>query len=154
MSYEGFKRWQDSRHDDRPEDYEAVKRRLTDQMFEALEHTLPGLREATVFQELGTPLTNRHYVAATRGNLYGTEKTWREVGPFAWPVKTPIAGLLMCGASTVGHGVAGATTSGLVAARLALRCRHRDLFDPTGQRLTCLSAEDWVEDGSDATLAA
>ena len=141
VSPEAFRRWQGSRYGDRPQEYQRVKEQLTDKVFAALEHTLPGLRDATVFSELGTPLTNSHYVAATRGNLYGTEKTWREVGPFAWPVKTPIAGLLMCGASTVGHGVAGATMSGLVAARLALGCRHRDLFRPEGQQLTCLPAD-------------
>ena len=110
-------------------------------MFEALEKTLPGIRDATVFAELGTPLTNRHYVASTSGNLYGTEKTWNHVGPFSWPVKTPINGLMMCGASTSGHGVAGATMSGLAAAHTALGCRYDDLFQPAGQSLCCYPAD-------------
>ena len=141
MSNTAFRRWEGTKYGERPDDYKRVKEQLIDKVFAALEHTLPGIRDAAVFTELGTPVTNKHYVAATKGNLYGTEKTWREVGPFAWPVKTPISGLLMCGASTVGHGVAGATISGMVAARLALGCRHRDLFDPQGQELTCLPAD-------------
>jgi phytoene dehydrogenase-like protein len=141
VSHAAFKRWHDSKYDDRPGEYERVKEQLTDKMFDALEHTLPGIRDAAVFTELGTPLTNRHYVEATDGNLYGTEKTWREVGPFAWPVKTKISGLLMCGASTISHGVAGATMSGMVAARIALGCRHRDLYQPAGQELVCVPAD-------------
>jgi phytoene dehydrogenase-like protein len=62
-----------------------------------------------VFWSLGTPLTNEHFVNATRGNLYDTAKTRGQVGPGAFPVQTEIDGLLMCGASTLSHGVSGAT---------------------------------------------
>ena len=106
VSWEAFRRWESTRLEDRPEAYKKFKENLTARMFEALENTLPGIRDATVFAELGTPLTNRYYVASTAGNLYGTEKTRSHVGPFSWPIKTPINGLMMCGASTLGHGVA------------------------------------------------
>ena len=123
VSWEAFRRWENTRLEDRPEAYKKFKENLTARMFEALENTLPGIRDATVFAELGTPLTNHHYVASTSGNLYGTEKTRSHVGPFSWPIKTPINGLMMCGASTLGHGVAGATMSGLAAAHTALGCQ-------------------------------
>ena len=103
VSWEAFRRWENTRLEDRPEAYKKFKENLTARMFEALENTLPGIRDATVFAELGTPLTNHHYVASTSGNLYGTEKTRSHVGPFSWPIKTPINGLMMCGASTLGH---------------------------------------------------
>ena len=35
---------------------------------------VPGLESHVAFAELGTPLSNVHYCASTRGNLYGTEK--------------------------------------------------------------------------------
>ncbi len=141
VSWEAFRRWENTRPGERPEEYKKFKENLTARMFEALENTLPGIRDATVFAELGTPLTNRHYVASTSGNLYGTEKTRSHVGPFSWPIKTPINGLMMCGASTSGHGVAGATMSGLAAAHTALGCRYGDLFEPTGQSLCCYPAD-------------
>ena len=141
VSWEAFNRWENTRPGERPEEYKKFKENLTSRMFEALENTLPGIRDATLFAELGTPLTNRHYVASTSGNLYGTEKTRSHVGPFSWPIKTPINGLMMCGASTSGHGVAGATMSGLAAAHTALGCRYSDLFEPTGQSLRCYPAD-------------
>ena len=60
----------------------------------------PGLRDHVVFEALGTPLTNRHYVASTEGNLYGTEKSRLQLGPFAMQPTTEIDGLFLCGAST------------------------------------------------------
>ena len=45
---------------------------------------MPGIRGHIVRQELGTPLTNEFYVNATRGNVYGTEKSFRQTGPFAF----------------------------------------------------------------------
>ena len=141
VSWEAFRRWESTRLEARPEAYKKFKENLTARMFEALENTLPGIRDATVFAELGTPLTNHHYVASTSGNLYGTEKTRSHVGPFSWPIKTPINGLMMCGASTSGHGVAGATMSGLAAAHTALGCSYGDLFNPVGQSLRCHPAD-------------
>jgi len=80
------------------------------------------------FCELGTPLTNDHYLNSHRGNLYGAAKTRFQVGPFAFPVKTEIAGLYHCGASTVAHGVMGVLMSGIWAAKAILGCRTRDLL--------------------------
>lgn len=148
VSYEGFRAWSDSRFGDRPEAYEARKQGLMDQMFGMLDHIVPGIRDNVVFAELGTPLSNVHYVAAHEGHIYGTEKVLSQVGPFGFPVKTPIPGLFSCGASTVGHGVAAATMSGLGAAKNILGCSRDELLDPTGQDLTLLPSEDpgsWPE---------
>ena len=91
------------------------------------------------FCELGTPLANDHYLNSHRGNLYRTAKTRFQVGPFAFPVKTEIAGLYHCGASTVSHGVMGVLMSGISAARAILGCRTRDLLTHEAQgRITLL----------------
>ncbi len=136
-----FARWADSRHGERPADYLAVKARLEAAMLAALDRAVPGLRERVVFHELATPLTNRWFCEATRGAMYGTEKTRWQVGPFAWPVRTPIPGLVQCGASTLGHGVMGATLSGLAAARALADCRTRDLLAAGGPPLRTVPAE-------------
>ncbi|MFN2138483.1 MAG: NAD(P)/FAD-dependent oxidoreductase, partial [Candidatus Promineifilaceae bacterium] len=96
-----------------------------------------------------TPLTNEHYVNATRGNLYGIDKTPDQVGPFAFPVKSRIEGLYMVGASTLSHGVAGVTSSGLAAARQILGCRMRDILSQNGPELRIYPSEDpgaWPEE--------
>jgi all-trans-retinol 13,14-reductase len=132
VPYEPFRAWAASRQGERPEGYEALKRELKGRMLRAIARLVPGIERHVVFSDLGTPLTNEHYVASTRGCLYGTEKGRFQVGPFSWPVKTSIGGLYLCGASTLSHGVFGAALSGLVAAARALRCRSRDLLDAGG----------------------
>jgi phytoene desaturase len=140
VSYEAFQRWWDTEHGDRPTDYEARKAFLVDLMFKKLDRIVPGIQDHVVFAELGTPLTNRFYCGSTQGNIYGTEKILSQIGPFGFPVKTPVPGLLMCGASTVGHGVAAATMSGLGAAKNILGCKRDDLLDGTGQQLVLETA--------------
>lgn len=116
---------------DRGADYEALKTRMTDAMLDAAEHIMPGLREHLVFRELGTPATNVHYCEAYRGSCYGTAKTPWQVGPFALGMTSPIEGLSLCGASTLSHGLAGASTSGLlVAGRLLGWSSQEEGFAP------------------------
>jgi len=110
----------------------------------------------------GTPLTNEHYLNATRGNLYGIEKSPTQVGPWAFSPRTEFDGLFpvragspgppgrdgLCGASALSHGVAGVTQSGIDAAKAVLNCRTRDLLKQNGASLTFLPSEDvsqWPE---------
>jgi len=74
--------------------------------------------------------------------LYGIEKIRQQVGPWAFPIQSEIEGLLMCGASTESHGVAGATGSGLTAARTILKCRTSELLQQHGPGLRVYPSED------------
>jgi len=138
---QSFRDWAGSKYGERPADYEAKKAALTSRMLRAVERVIPGLEGRTVFKELGTPLSNVHYCAATDGNLYGTEKSKWQVGPWAWPIKSAVPGLWMCGASTLSHGVLGATFSGLVAAKAIAGVRISELLKQRGPELTLLPAE-------------
>jgi all-trans-retinol 13,14-reductase len=146
VSYDAFQNWAKSQYDDRPGSYNTLKGDLQERMLDTVEELVPGIRDRLTFCELGTPLTNVHYVAATKGNLYGTEKSVKQIGPFGYGVNTEINGLTLCGASTVGHGVMGATISGLVAAKTILKCRQSELLRATGQSLRiypCDQPEIW-----------
>lgn len=148
VSYEAFRRWAHTNFGERPEDYVAMKEEIARRMHRRLDEMVPGLSERIVFEEIGTPLSNEFYCASTAGNLYGIAKSRFQVGPFGYPVRSPIAGLFMCGASTMGHGVAGATISGVAAARSALGCRTRDLLGEAGQDLQVYPCDDpsaWPE---------
>jgi phytoene dehydrogenase-like protein len=94
-----------------------------------------------VFWSLGTPLSNEHYLNATRGNLYGIEKSPSQVGPLGFTSKTEFEGLFLCGQSTTSHGVAGVTASGVDAAKAVLNCRTRDLLTGKGGGLRLYSAD-------------
>ncbi len=116
VSYAPFERWKDSKTGERPEEYDALKQRLIERMLETIEGVVPGLKDHLVLCELGTPLTNAHYVNSYRGNLYATAKSKQQIGLGALPLKTEIPALYHCGQSTAAHGVLGALMTGVIAA--------------------------------------
>ncbi len=149
VNYEPFWRWAHQSEGARGADYKALKSQLADKMLTTIDEMVPGIRDHVVFCDLGTPLTNQHYLAAHRGNLYGIAKSPFQMGPLAFPTKAPIAGVWLCGASTLSHGVAGATASGLAVAKGILRCRTGDLLQQNGPELQTYPSEDisqWPEE--------
>jgi len=150
VPYEPFRRWEGTEHGQRGAAYEALKARWSERILAVVERLVPGVRDAIAFQELGTPLTNDFYVAASEGSIYGIEKTLDQLGPGAFPLQTEVTDLHMCGASTLSHGVVGATRSGIAVAKGILGVRQRELYRyGEGQRLRCYSAEDpsaWPEE--------
>ncbi len=141
IDYAAFSKWAGEECGHRSQEYQQLKEKLMQTMFSRLEKQVPGISDHVVFKNLATPLTNEHYINATRGNLYSIAKTPSQVGPGSFPVQTEIKNLLMCGASTLSHGVAGATVSGLTAAKKILRCSTGGLLKMNGPELKILQSE-------------
>jgi all-trans-retinol 13,14-reductase len=131
------------------EAYSAFKSKVIDKFMNTVERMIPGAKQNIVQAELGTPKTNQFYINSTRGNVYGTEKVLRQVGPFGYKNTTEINNLYLCGASTLSHGLTGATYSGIEAASKILKCSREDLLLPDeNQKLRIYDAEDvatWPE---------
>ena len=142
VGFEAFAKWADSKHGERPGDYNALKEDLAWRMIQGLEKRIPGLSQHIVFWDLGTPLTNLHYINSTNGNLYGIAKNIRQLGPLGFGTQTEFEGLLLCGASTESHGVAGVTANGLAAARMILNCSNADLLTMNGPELRIYPSEE------------
>lgn len=142
VGYDAFRQFENSATGSRTKEYEILKQKIIKMFFKTLEKVVPGITEHVVFCELGTPLTNSHYINATDGCVYGTEKNYTQIGPLAYRVNTEIEGLKLAGASTVCHGVAGAAVSGLHAAAAIMGCKWPELLDPEGQQLQTYPAED------------
>ena len=148
VGYAAFEKWATSKYGARPADYAAMKEDLAWRMVRGLEKYVPGLGKHIVFYSLGTPLTNEHYLNATRGNLYGIEKSPLQVGPRAFQPRTEFDGLYLCGASTTSHGVAGVTASGIDAAKAVLHCQTGDILTQQGPGPMFLQSENtaaWPE---------
>ena len=123
--------------------YARFKERIIEKFMNSIEKVIPGAKQHIVQVELGTPKTNEFYINSTNGNVYGTEKTFNQIGPFSFQNKTEIANLFLCGASTLSHGVGGATYSGIAAAARILKCMPHDLLIPDeNQRIRIYEAED------------
>lgn len=131
------------------ENYKIFKEKVIVKLMNNIEKIIPGAKQNVIQAELGTPKTNEFYVNSTKGNVYGTEKTLNQVGPFSYKNKSEIENLYLCGASTLSHGVGGATHSGVMAASLILKCKPDDLLiEDVNQKLRIYDAEDsstWPE---------
>ena len=148
VSYEPFKQYEHPVAGVRMPGYQGLKEDMAWRMFEGLEKRVPGISKHVTFWDLGTPLTNKHYLNTTRGSLYGIEKSIKQVGPGAFPTKAAFEGLYMCGASTLSHGVAGVTSTGLAAAKAILGCSTSDLLTQNGPPIEIYPSEDtsqWPE---------
>ena len=133
VGYEAFEKWAHTKYGSRPADYDAMKEDLAWRMVRGLEKRIPGLSKHIVYYSLGTPLTNQHYLNATRGNIYGIEKSPSQVGPLGFRPNTEFEGLYLCGQSTISHGVAGVTASGIERREGGLELSHKGYFDAFGE---------------------
>lgn len=142
IDYKTFEKFKDE-DQQRSQAYLDFKALLTQKMLNGLEKAIPGIQNHIVYQELGTPITNEFYVNTTNGNVYGTEKSLKHIGPFAFKSKSEIENLYLCGASILSHGVAGASHSGVDTAAQILGCHPDELKKPQeDQKLRIYEAED------------
>ena len=102
ITYLDYKIFEEYKYEKEPrsQKYLQFKELLTEKMIKTLEKVLPNVREHIVHKELGTPITNEYYINTTKGSVYGTEKKFSQIGPFAYRAKSEIKNLYLCGASS------------------------------------------------------
>lgn len=107
-------------------EYEELKKRLAMKMWYQLCSLMPADFEAEADMELldvGTPLTNNHYIGSTRGEIYGLDHTAERFGAEMSTALRPdvgVPGLLLAGQDVATCGVAGGMLGGVLAASEAL----------------------------------
>jgi phytoene dehydrogenase-like protein len=135
--------------DYRNEAYKEFKEKVTNKMLNNVEQLIPSARKHIVTAELGTPKTNEYYIDATDGNVYGTEKTLKHVGPLAYKNTAEIKNLYLAGSSTLSHGVTGATSSGVNAAANILGIPAEEVLQPKEDQFLRIydadNSESWPE---------
>ncbi len=142
VNYDGLPDFKDLNDYHNPA-YAIFKERVINKLMNNIEKIIPNAKQNIVQVELGTPKTNEFYVNSTRGNVYGTEKTLNQVGPFSYKNKSEIKNLFLCGASTLSHGVGGATHSGVAAAAAIIGCTSDELLiEDVNQKIRIYDAED------------
>ncbi len=111
-----YKEWDGTRWMKRGDDYKAAKEKLSQRLLEILFKYEPQLRDALDYYELGTPLSTKHFVNYSYGELYGLENTPDRFEQKFLRPKTPIKNLYLTGQDVVSCGVGGALASGLLTA--------------------------------------
>ncbi len=106
--------------------YHEIKAKLEDDMIRRFDEVFPGVASRIVFRETATPISHVRYTNATDGTGYGLAATPEQFMERRPGYRTPIAGLYVCGASTrAGHGIVGAMSSGVNAARRVQKDRSK-----------------------------
>ena len=70
---------------------------FTDQMLDAFEHVVPGLRDSLTFTETATPETFHRFTRNQGGAIYGWESTPNQSGGRRSPNEPPVEGLFLAG---------------------------------------------------------
>ncbi|MBI4486086.1 MAG: NAD(P)/FAD-dependent oxidoreductase, partial [Acidobacteria bacterium] len=123
--YERFSRWAGTDWKRRPEEYEAVKKRLAERLIAELVRHVPAAAGAVSTWELSTPLSTQHFANAPRGEMYGLAHTPERFESRDLRPSTPIRGLFLTGQDIGLCGVMGALSGALVTASAMLR---RNMF--------------------------
>lgn len=143
IAFSDYKRFKEFEHKRDSKEYLELKEKIMAKFITSLEEIIPGIGKNIVMKELGTPLSNEFYVNSTKGNIYGTEKSTRQVGLGAYQPTTEIKNLYLCGASVTAHGISGASYSGVDTAAKILKCKNTDLIQAnTEQQINIIDLED------------
>ncbi|HVM60919.1 MAG TPA: NAD(P)/FAD-dependent oxidoreductase [Verrucomicrobiae bacterium] len=119
--YGPFEPWADARWKRRGDEYEALKQKLSARLCAELERQAPSVAGKIAHVELSTPVTTRHFMNYTRGEIYGVAATPERFTLRSLGARTPIHGLYLTGQDVASPGVVGALFGGAIGASCALR---------------------------------
>jgi all-trans-retinol 13,14-reductase len=112
--YGPFAAYADSRWRKRPQEYDALKARITEALTRALLKRFPRLEPLIAWRELSTPLSTVHFARGFEGAAYGLEVTQARFDA-TLRARTPIRGLHLAGADVSLVGILGALVGGIAA---------------------------------------
>lgn len=120
-SWESFGKWASLEPEQRGREYEALKKRISEQMVIEAERYIPGLSQHITFSECFTPLECTDRVRAVKGGIYGLAHSPAQIGLGRFQSLTcGVDGLFLAGAGTFGCGLLFCAASGYLAAEKAV----------------------------------
>ncbi len=144
--YEWFSQWHGQPWGKRGDDYEALKRQLSERLLEHLYKHFPQLRGKIDYCELSTPLSTDYFCRYGRGEIYGLDHDPKRFTQAWLRPKSRIDGLYLTGQDIMSCGVAGAMFAGVVTAQSILGWRRglpllRRIFQTKPDSTNALPAE-------------
>ncbi len=120
VPYEWFRKWRGTPWKKRGSDYEDLKARLAERLFENVYRMVPQIRGKVDYSEVSTPLTTRHFANYDHGEIYGLDHTPERFRLRWLRPRTPVPGLFLTGQDVASVGFGGALMGGVLAASAVL----------------------------------
>jgi len=115
MMYDDVKKWEGSKHNDRPQEYLDFKEIHKERLLDLVEQQYPGLRSKIEHIEVSTPLTYKHYTATCDGSLYGIKRDFGDPLKTNIAPRTKIPNFFFTGQNIDLHGVLGTAVSAVLS---------------------------------------
>jgi len=121
--------WQEGKLKHRGDEYEGLKMRLGHQMWRQCEQLYPQIEGKMDYIDVGSPLSNKHYLGQPEGEMYGLDHNKMRFEPkvaVQFRAETGIPGLYLTGQDILTCGFSGAMSAAYLTAGAVL---HRNLFN-------------------------
>jgi len=129
-TYEDFEKWALSVPEQRGEEYEEYKKKISDKLVAEAEKYAEGLSKHISLVECISPLECKDRVRSVRGAIYGPAHILSQMGPGRFQTLTcGIEGLFLAGAGTFGCGLLSCAASGFYAAEKAINYLGREIIN-------------------------
>jgi len=122
-NWEWFKQWEDKTVKRRGDDYDELKNCIGHRMIEQTCKLFPQIRDKIDYIDIASPVTNKHYLSAPHGEIYGLDHSKERFDPLMVArlrPETDIPGLYMTGQDILTCGFTGALFSGVLTAQVCL----------------------------------
>lgn len=124
VPYEWFAKWNAEPHKKHTEEYESLKQELGKLIWQQVLALRPDLKDRVEYFDVGTPLTNAHFLSTMKGALYGVDHDIHRFAPEnaigLRPTLPGVKGLYLTGQDVVCCGFSGAMMGGMYCAGAVL----------------------------------
>ena len=80
-NWEWNKKWESKPLKRRGDDYEEIKNTVGEMLIEQTCKLFPQIRDHIDFKDIGSPVTNKYYLAQPNGEIYGLDHTLERFDP-------------------------------------------------------------------------
>ncbi|XP_074708384.1 all-trans-retinol 13,14-reductase [Strix uralensis] len=122
--YEWFEEWKDKQVNKRGDDYEELKKTFVDAIMQAVFKLYPRIEDRIEYISGGTPVTNQHYIASPKGEMYGIDHNIPRLQAEAIATvraQTPVPNLYLTGQDLCLGGFMGALQGAFICASAILK---------------------------------
>lgn len=121
VPFDWFSKWEDTTWKKRGDEYEAMKKRVADQMFENLYRVAPQLRGKIDYFDISSPLTTKKFTNHQKGEIYGVAHTPQRFRQEFLKPHTPVKNLFLTGQDVMIASIAGGLMGGVLCASAVLK---------------------------------